>query len=289
MQLCLIPAGYGQAVAIAPDGHISELLHIDILFPVLHGLYGEDGTVQGLAEVARVALAGCGLTGSANALDKDLAKRLFHQAGVPAARSVTITRNAQPTFDDLRHELGLPLFIKPARQGSSVGVNKVSTATDYIRALREGFCYDNKLLAEEFISSREIECAVLENTNGGVFVSRTGEIAPALSHDFYTYDAKYKDSAGAAFTVPADLPPHIEAEIRNLAEKAFRALGCDSIARADFFVTQDMRILINELNTIPGFTDISMYAKVMAASGMRYEQVLDHIITHGLARIKRGS
>ncbi|MBR2692066.1 MAG: D-alanine--D-alanine ligase [Aquamicrobium sp.] len=286
-ELCLLAGRHGRAIALPKDDVPYEAPKIDILFPVLHGLPGEDGAVQGLAEVAGVPLAGCGIAGSANALDKDLAKRLFNTAGVPAARSVTIRRGAAPAFDGLEKALGLPIFIKPARQGSSVGINKVSTQAEYEAALSEGFRHDDKLLAEEFIRGREIECAVLENPDGTLFVSRTGEITPAESHGFYTYDAKYIDADGAALKVPADIPGDVEDEIRAHAATAFRALGCDGMARADFFVTADRRIFINELNTIPGFTDISMYSKVMGASGVSYPEIIDRLVAHGMARAGR--
>lgn len=283
-ELSFVPGGHGRAIAIPLDGDPYESMKIDIIFPVLHGIHGEDGAVQGLAEVACVPLAGCGILGSANALDKDIAKRLFNEAGVPAARSITIYQGAAPTFDNLERALGLPVFIKPARQGSSVGVSKVSSSADYETALSEGFRHDSKLLAEEFIQGREVECAILEDDKGVLFVSRAGEIIPAEEHGFYTYDAKYIDKDGAALKVPADLSQEVEGEIRAIATKAFRALGCDGVARADFFVTPDMRILVNELNTIPGFTDISMYSKVMAASGVSYSEIIDRLVRHGLAR-----
>lgn len=288
-EVCFVPGGQGRVVALPEGGTPYELAKIDIVFPVLHGLHGEDGAVQGLAEVARVPLAGCGILGSANALDKDIAKRLFNEAGIPAARSVTIHPAAVPSFDELQQTLGMPVFIKPARQGSSVGVSKVSNAADYKTALSQGFLHDGKLLAEEFIQGREIECAVLEDADGDLFVSRTGEIVPAETHGFYSYDAKYIDEDGAALKVPAELPQEVENRIRAMASKAFQALGCDGMARADFFVTPDMRILVNELNTIPGFTDISMYSKVMAASGVSYPEIIDRLVAHGLARAARSS
>ncbi|MDR6816829.1 D-alanine-D-alanine ligase [Neorhizobium sp. 2083] len=286
-ELCFIPGGRGRALASPEHGSPYELTGIDIVFPVLHGIHGEDGAVQGLAEVAGVPLAGCGIPGSANALDKDIAKRLFIEAGVPVARSVTIHQGTLPDFGELEEALGLPLFIKPARQGSSVGVSKVSGRADYEAALSEGFRHDRKLLAEEFIRGREIECAVLEDSKGGLFVSRTGEIIPAETHGFYTYDAKYIDGDGAALKVPAELPQEVEDEIRAIAKRAFRALGCDGMARADFFVTPDMRVLVNELNTIPGFTNISMYSKVMEVSGVSYPEIIDRLVAHGLARAGR--
>lgn len=283
-EICLVPGGEGRAMALPPDGAAYALEPIDIVFPVLHGLWGEDGSVQGLASVARVPLVGCGIAGSANALDKDIAKHLLNEAGIPAARSVTITPDAVPDFTTLVAQLGLPIFIKPARQGSSVGVSKVSSEGDYERALAEGFRHDGKLLAESFIAGREVECAVLEDKDGSLFVSRMGEIVPAESHGFYTYEAKYIDADGAALVVPAVLPEAVEAEMRAMAAKAFHALGCDGMARVDFFVTEDLKFLVNELNTIPGFTDISMYSKVMGVSGVSYAQVLDRLVEHGLAR-----
>lgn len=286
-QVCLMPGGKGRLLALPESAAAYELQPLDIVFPVLHGLHGEDGAVQGMAEVARVPLAGCGILGSANALDKDIAKRLFNDAGIPAARSATIYQGDTPTFQEMKQALGLPIFIKPARQGSSVGVSKVSSKDDYEAALAEGFRHDSKLLAEEFIRGREIECAVLEAPDGSLFVSRTGEITPADSHGFYSYDAKYIDEDGAALKIPADLPQDVEDEIRALAITAFRALGCDGMARTDFFVTADGRILVNELNTIPGFTDISMYSKVMGASGVSYPQVIDRLVDHGMARASR--
>ncbi|MCV3208997.1 D-alanine--D-alanine ligase [Mesorhizobium sp. YC-39] len=283
-EICLVPGGRGRILAIPATGAPHELANIDIVFPVLHGLHGEDGSAQGLAEVARVPFVGCGILGSATALDKEMAKRLLKEAGLPTARSVTLSPGAAPTFTDLQRDLGTPLFLKPARQGSSVGVSKVATERDYEAALAEGFKHDSKLLAEEFINGREIECSVLEDASGGLFVSRPGEIVPAESHGFYSYDAKYIDENGAALKVPAELPPEIEARIREIAAKAFRAVGCDGMARVDFFLTADMRTLVNELNTIPGFTDISMYAKAMAASGVSYAEVIDRLVAHGLAR-----
>ncbi|WP_435053241.1 D-alanine--D-alanine ligase family protein [Mesorhizobium caraganae] len=286
-QLCLVPGGQGRMLAIPAKDAPHDLPDIDILFPVLHGLHGEDGAVQGLAEVARVPLAGCGILGSAAALDKDVAKRLLKAAGVPVARSVTIEDGAVPPLTALEDQLGLPLFIKPARQGSSVGVAKVNGSQEFERALADAFQHDRKLLAEEFIRGREIEFSVLESPEGELFVSRPGEIVPAESHGFYNYNAKYVDENGAALMVPAQLPPEVEAAMRDMAAKAFRAVGCDAMARVDFFLMPDMTFVINELNTIPGFTDISMYAKAMAASGVSYPEVIDRLVAHGLARAKR--
>ena len=188
-EIALMPGGRGRMIAI-DGGKMSDGGKIDILFPVLHGIFGEDGSVQGLAEVARVPLVGCGILGSATALDKDIAKQLLRAAGLPVARAVTVHADRAPSFDALERALGIPLFIKPARQGSSVGVRKVSSSQEFAPVLAEAFKHDRKLLAEEFIRGREIECSVLEDTKGGLFVSRPGEIIPADSHGFYSYDAK---------------------------------------------------------------------------------------------------
>lgn len=287
VEIALVPGGKGRLLAVSPDGTIGELPRIDILFPVLHGPHGEDGSVQGLAEVARVPLAGCGILGSATAIDKDIAKRLLREAGLPTARAVVVHPDEVPGFTDLQRALGLPAFVKPARQGSSVGVSRIAAEEDFQAALDEGFRHDGKLLVEEFIDGREIELAVLELATGEIVVSRPGEIVPAESHGFYSYDAKYVDEDGAILKIPADLPGDVESRLRRMAAEAFRALGCDGMARVDFFVTPDMRCLINEINTIPGFTDISMYSKAMAASGIGYAEVIDRLVEHGLARAGR--
>ena len=286
-ELCLVAGGQGRLLAISPGGAARDLPPVDALFPVLHGLNGEDGSVQGLAQVARVPLVGCGILGSANALDKDLSKRLLLQAGVPVARSLTILAETAPTFAEVAAALGLPVFIKPARQGSSVGVSKVASEAEWAAALDLGFRHDAKLLVEEFVKGREIELAVLEAPEGSLFVSRPGEIVPAESHGFYSYDAKYVDADGATIRVPAELPAEAEERLRALAAQAFRAVGCDAMARVDFFVTEDFDIRLNELNTIPGFTNISMYPKAMDASGVSYPELLDRLVAHGMARATR--
>jgi len=288
-ELSLVPGGQGRLMAIPAGATPHELPRVDLLFPVLHGLHGEDGSVQGLAAVARIPLVGCGILGSAAALDKDIAKRLLVEADVPAARSITVHAGSPLSFAEIEAALGLPVFVKPARQGSSVGVSKASDAAGYDAALAEGFRHDDKLLVEEFIRGREIECAVLEDAEGGLFVSRPGEIVPADSHGFYTYDAKYIDADGADIRVPAELPEAVEAEMRDVAAKAFRAVGCDGMARVDFFVTSDMRLVLNEVNTIPGFTNISMYPKAMNASGVSYPEIIDRLVAHGLARAGRSA
>ncbi|SCM78607.1 D-alanine--D-alanine ligase A [uncultured Pleomorphomonas sp.] len=283
-RLALVPGGGGRLVALPDAGAAYDLPSVDLIFPVLHGQNGEDGSLQGLARVARLPLVGCDILGSAATLDKDVAKRLLRDAGLPVARWVAIRRDAVPAFDGLARHLGLPLFVKPASQGSSVGVSKVSTEAEFQAALAEGFKYDRKLLAEEFVGGREIECAVLEDADGVLSVSRPGEIVPAARHGFYSYDAKYIDADGAELKVPADLPADLERMLRDTAGAAFRATGCDGWTRVDFFVTADGRFLVNELNTIPGCTDISMYPLAMAASGVPMRDVVDRLVRQALAR-----
>jgi D-alanine-D-alanine ligase len=286
-QVCLLPGGRGRLFSVLDDGSARELPAIDILFPVLHGPHGEDGSVQGLAEVAMVPFAGCGILGSATAIDKDVAKRLLKEAGLPVARSLTFHQGDAPSFEDVAAALGSTVFVKPARQGSSVGVSKATTADAFRAALTEGFHYDRKILAEEFIEGREIECSILEQADGTLLTSLPGEIIPAGSHGFYSYDAKYIDPAGAILSIPAQLPDETAQHLRAMAQDAFRALGCDGMARIDFFVRPDMSAVVNEVNTIPGFTDISMYAKALAASGIAYAGIIDRLIEHGLARARR--
>lgn len=283
-EICLLPGGGGRLLRLQDGAAPQPLAKIDVLFPVLHGLNGEDGSVQGLAAVAGVPLAGCGILGSANALDKDIAKRLLREAGVPVARSITLRQGQSLSFEEASAALGLPLFVKPARQGSSVGVSKATTQEEFAAALATGFAHDRKLLVEEFVQGREIEFSVLEQAGGETIVSLPGEIVTAASHGFYTYEAKYLDEDGATVVVPADLPAEVTAQLQALARRAFDAMGCDAMARVDFFLRPDMSALVNEINTIPGFTDISMYPKALAASGIPYPDLIDRVIRHGLAR-----
>lgn len=283
-ELCLLPGGGGRLLRLEDGAAPQALPKVDVLFPVLHGLDGEDGSVQGLAAVAGIPLAGCGILGSANALDKDIAKRLLREAGLGVARSLTVRRSAILGFDQASAALGLPLFVKPARQGSSVGVSKATTAEAFAAALAEAFRHDDKVLVEEFVAGREIELSVLEQANGETIVSLPGEIVATASHGFYTYEAKYLDENGAAVVIPAELSEETIADLQEQAKRAFYALGCDGMARVDFFLRPDGSALVNEINTIPGFTDISMFPKALAASGIAYPDLIDRVIRHGLAR-----
>ncbi|MFQ3255221.1 MAG: D-alanine-D-alanine ligase [Loktanella salsilacus] len=280
----LVPGGRGQLVYLSADGSVEKLLPVDAIFPVLHGQWGEDGSIQGAVITARVPLVGCGISGSANALDKEIAKRLLIEAGLPVALSMTLRREVPKPFEVIERKLGAPFFLKPVTQGSSVGVGKVESVEEYRTVLESGFNLDHRMLAEEHITGREIECAVLEGVDGSLVVSRPGEVVPSVTHGFYSYDAKYVDPDGAELRVPADLPNDMEASIRSMAARAFQAVGCDGMARVDFFLKADGGLVVNELNTMPGFTDISMYPKAMAASGIDGPELIDRLIAHGLAR-----
>jgi D-alanine-D-alanine ligase len=257
---------------------------VDVVFPVLHGPFGEDGSVQGYAEVADVAYVGCGILASAAAMDKEIAKRLMREAGLAVARSLILRRGESVAFTEVAAKLGLPVFVKPARQGSSFGVSKATDSAGFTAAVEAAFQHDSKVLVEEFVEGREIEFSVLERADGTLTVSLPGEIIPAGKHGFYTYEAKYLDADGAVVKVPADVPAAVADTAREMARQAFQALGCEAMARVDFFLRADGSLLVNEVNTIPGFTDISMYAKALAASGIGYSQTIDVLIEHALAR-----
>jgi D-alanine-D-alanine ligase len=285
-QVVLLPGGKGRMLVLAQADELAapRWTAIDVLFPVLHGPFGEDGTVQGAAELAGVPYVGSDVLGSAVAMDKDAAKRLMREAGLPIARFRAFTIAEPPVFDSVVQELGRPVFVKPARLGSSVGVGKAASVEEFDAAVEEAFRHDTKILVEEYVPGREIECGVLENEDGSVLVSVPGEIVPTNRHSFYTYEAKYLDDKGAALKVPADLPAEAAARVRDLSLRAFRSLGCGSFARIDFFLCHDGKVLVNEINTLPGFTSISMYPRVLAASGVTYPDLVRRLIDNAMRR-----
>jgi D-alanine-D-alanine ligase len=283
-RLCLLPGGGGRILALPQQGAAFELPPVAAVFPVLHGLFGEDGSVQGLAETADVAYVGCGILGSAATLDKDFTKRLLREAGLAVAPGVTLHRGEQPSFAATAQTLGLPLFVKPARHGSSVGVGRAATREEFEQVLRTAFSHDDKVLVETFVDGREIECAVLEDADGSIVVSLPGEIITSEKYGLYSYDAKYIDADGAVVKIPADLPDTVAEAIRDVARRAFQALGCEGMARVDVFLQANGAITINEVNTIPGFTDISMYPKAFAESGISNTALIDRLIAHALRR-----
>jgi D-alanine-D-alanine ligase len=285
-RVALIPGGLGR-LAILPEteGAAPDLSRAaDIVFPILHGPFGEDGTVQGLAEIAGVPYVGSGVLGSAAAMDKDVAKRLMRDSGLPIARFSSFSHGDVPNYDAVVAELGSPVFVKPARLGSSVGISKAGRREEFAEAIAEAFRHDRKILVEEFVRGREIECGVLEGEDGSLTASLPGEIVPSDRHGFYTYEAKYLDEHGAAVKVPADLSRELSDQVRKLSIAAFCALGCEGLARIDFFLREDGKLVVNEINTLPGFTNVSMYPKVFEAMGVSYSELVDRLIRHGLAR-----
>ncbi len=258
---------------------------IDVVFPVLHGPYGEDGTIQGLLKLANIPYVGPDVLGSAIGMDKDVTKRLLRDAGIPIGKFLTFTKSQADSlhFQDIVKDLGLPLFIKPANLGSSVGVHKVKTEDQFKLAVKDAWSYDNKIIIEEFIKGREIECSVLGNSDP--IASLPGEVIPQT--DFYSYEAKYIDEKGAILKIPAELSPEIVKKVQKLAVETFKALCCEGMSRVDFFLTEDNRLLVNEINTIPGFTKVSQYPKLWEATGIPYSELLDKLIQFALERAKR--
>lgn len=256
---------------------------VDVVFPVLHGPYGEDGTIQGMLKLLNIPFVGPSVLGSAVGMDKDVMKRLLKEAGIPVAKFLVFHKLREISFEKVVKKLGLPFFIKPANLGSSVGISKVKSKQEFEKALKLAFEFDSKILIEEFIKGREIECSVLGNENP--IASLPGEIIP--THEFYSYEAKYIDENGALLKAPADLPKNIVKKIQDLAIKTFKILCCEGLSRVDFFLTEDEKIYVNEINTIPGFTKISMYPKLWEVSGISYPELVDKLIQLALERFKR--
>ncbi len=263
------------------------LRHDDVVFPVLHGTYGEDGTVQGLLELADIAYVGPGHLGSAVGMDKDVAKRLLDQAGIPVvpwrlARAIEWRRNPAGVLARAA-ELGFPCFVKPANAGSSVGVSKVKSAAELEPALRGAFEFDTKVLIEAAVNAREVECAVLGNDEPEASVP--AEIVVHHKDGFYSYDAKYVDADGSEARIPAELSPALTERVRKLAVQTFLCLELAGLSRVDFFLDRDSDALyVNEVNTIPGFTAISMYPKLWAASGVPVQQLVSRLIDLAVER-----
>jgi D-alanine-D-alanine ligase len=257
-----------------------------VVFPVLHGTFGEDGTVQGLLELGDVAYVGAGVLGSAVGMDKDVAKRLLRDAGIPVVEFAVVTASAfaRDPAGALAPApaLGYPLFVKPVNAGSSVGVSRVSSPTGLEPAVRAAFAFDRKVLLERAVDAREIECAVLGNDDP--VASIPGEILVHHRDGFYSYDAKYVDPEGASWKIPADIPPATAARVQALAVATFRTLELAGMARVDFFLERGGALYVNEVNTLPGFTAISMYPKMWEASGMSQKALVSRLIELALER-----
>jgi D-alanine-D-alanine ligase len=267
----------GPPLSVVPGRGLysgSRRLETDCVFPLLHGSYGEDGTVQGLLELAELCYVGAGVLASALAMDKEKSKQVWRQAGLPVLDWLTVYDASEATLNSILSALSLPLFDTPAGGGSSVGISKVAAAAALRPALEEALRFDVKVLVEPALNAREIECSVLGNRSPLACVP--GEIVP--SHEFYDYAAKYVDPDGARLVIPAQLPEKLREGIRETALEAYRQVECAGMARVDFLLEADApRFYISEINTIPGFTDISMYPKLCEASGISYAELLERL------------
>jgi D-alanine-D-alanine ligase len=274
------------------DGSVAETLPVpaanapatlgavDVVLPILHGPFGEDGTVQGLLELAGIPYVGAGVAASAVCMDKDLFKKVLRDSGIPVARHVAL-RDGEPA----RNPFGFPCFVKPARLGSSVGITKAHDAAELEEAVELAYSHDDKILVEEFLDGIEVEVGVLGNREP--VASIPGQIVP-LGHEWYDYSSKY-DEGGMDLVIPPDLPDEVIEQIQRTAIESFRVTECEGMARADCFVIDGERVVVNELNTIPGFTATSVYAKLFEASGVPYEELLQRLIALAVERHERRS
>jgi D-alanine-D-alanine ligase len=281
-----------DSVALIPQsaGEISNLtnsslnLTIDVAFPILHGPFGEDGTVQGLLKLANLPFVGASVLGSAVGMDKDIMKRLLRDAGIPIGKFIVLkSHETIPDFQKAKDELGLPFFVKPANMGSSVGVSKIHNESEYENSILKAFDFDTKIILEEHIKGREIECSVLGNEKP--IASVPGEVIS--NHEFYSYEAKYIDEHGAVLEIPAKISDKTAKQIQALAVNTFQTLSCEGLGRIDFFLKDNNEIIVNELNTIPGFTKISMYPKLWEASGISYTELIDKLIQLAIERFNK--
>jgi D-alanine-D-alanine ligase len=280
----------GPQLQVLETGSVPEVLsQVDVVFPVLHGPFGEDGTVQGLLELADVRYVGSGVLASAVGMDKHYMKLVLAAHGLPVGPYVVVTpRDWSQRREDVLTRvkaLRLPVFVKPARAGSSLGVTRVDDLADLERAVEDAQRHDPKVLVEEGIEGREIECAVLGGRGDtGPRASVVGEIVVDAAGEFYDFEAKYINDDTARLDIPADVPEAVGERVRDLAVRAFEAVGAEGIARVDTFVTPDGQVVLNEINTMPGFTPISMYPKLWEASGLAYPDLIDELIQLALER-----
>jgi D-alanine-D-alanine ligase len=263
-------------------------LAIDLAFPLLHGAYGEDGTIQGLFEMADIPYVGSGVLASSVAMDKTFAKPIYADFGLAVADGITVHQRDWIAHRELEiakiRALGLPVFVKPARSGSSRGTTKVKSDSEIAPAIEEAHRHDPRAMVEVAIKGREIECAVLE-INGKAHASVLGEIRVHEPHEFYDFEAKYLDGS-TTFDVPANVTPEIARVISDSAVTAFEALGCEGLARVDFFLTEDNQVIINELNTMPGFTSMSVFPMLWKATGKSYSEIITQLCESALTRPK---
>ncbi len=280
----------GTDLLVSEASRPPEVLgEVDVVFPVLHGPWGEDGTIQGTLEMAGVRYVGAGVLASAVSMDKSYMKTVLAAAGLPVMPGITVTAaqwDREP--DDVRSRaaaLGHPTFVKPARGGSSLGVSKVRDPGELDDALALAFEHDPRVLVEASAEgAREVECGVLQALDGGAETTRPAEIHVDASHDFYDFEAKYLPGQATRIDLPADLPPALEDRVRALSAQAFEAVGCEGLARVDFFVLPDGSLVVNEINTMPGFTPTSMFPQMWAESGVDYSALVDRLLQLALSR-----
>ena len=258
---------------------------VDVIFPVLHGPLGEDGAIQGFLDLANVPYVGPGILGSAIGMDKDVMKRLLDESGIPVAQRMVIRRfeATESHLDGIIANLGLPLFVKPANMGSSIGVSKANTKQELIRAIDEAFRYDRKILVEAEVVGDEVECAVLGNEQPEA--SLPGHIVSDA--EFYDYQEKYQDTGHTSIEIPAKLSESITERVRQTAIRTFQALECEGMARVDMFVTKDGEVIVNEINTIPGFTKFSMYPKLWEVTGLSYTDLITKLLHLAIERFEQ--
>ncbi|MCG5214473.1 D-alanine--D-alanine ligase family protein [Streptosporangium sp. KLBMP 9127] len=283
-----LPSGGAELVALAPGAIPVELGKVDVVFPVLHGPFGEDGTIQGLLEMAGVRYVGSGVLASAVGMDKAYMKMVLAASGLPVGPYVVIRdRDWRLDRDRVVKEveaLGWPVFVKPSRAGSSQGISKANDLEELERAVDFAREHDPKVLVEAAIAGREIECAVLESFGDEpATASLPGEVLAGEDHEFFDFSAKYHEGQ-MSLAVPADIPPHVTEELRAMAVRAFEALSCEGLSRVDFFYTPQGEIVLNEINTMPGFTSLSVAPQLLAASGLPYSGLVDHLIQLALNR-----
>lgn len=281
-KIALIPQGNGQIAYLLSNKFDNDfdISKIDVVFPILHGPYGEDGTIQGLLEIANLPFVGAGVLGSALGMDKAVAKQLLQAQGLPVAKFLIV--NQTDFFDSalVKEKIGYPCFVKPANMGSSIGITKVNSDVELTLALDTAFLYDYKIIIEQAIVGRELECAVLGNDLPQASV--VGEIITKDS--FYSYQAKYINENISKLKIPADISQQLIKQIQDLSIQVFKILSCQGMGRVDFFLLDDNKIMINEINTIPGFTQISMYPKLWQASGLDYTELINRLIDLAIER-----
>ncbi|MFN8077054.1 MAG: D-alanine--D-alanine ligase family protein [Kineosporiaceae bacterium] len=287
----LLPTRVGDRnLTVLEPARVPQTLgEVDVVFPLLHGPFGEDGTLQGLLELADVRYVGSGVLASAASMDKHVMKVMLAGAGVPVGPWELVTARQWERDPDAVAErvagLGWPVFVKPARAGSSLGISKVDGPEGLAAAMAQARRHDPKVVVEAALYGREIECAVLESLDGGApLTSLPGEIEVVSGHAFYDFEAKYLDEESVRLSCPADLPEEVVARVRALSAEVFEVMGCEGLARVDFFVAQDGTVTVNELNTMPGFTPLSMYPRMWQESGIGYPELVDRLIRLALQR-----